>query len=126
MKQSLNYLLLWALLLVSLFSCDKEESVVSSYLFPLLIGDQWKYNNDELWEITAQKEIGGNSYYEMSYGNSHNYFRVENTKIYALGSDYNEYIQFNLALNEGESWHFAESAFYNELWNGTLLNKNDT
>ena len=110
------------LLFAILFGCsspNKPLEKVESF-FPLTTGNKWYYNSstgdtssiDDVWEITAQKEIDNKKYYEIIEHHIKNnlndtvYYRLNGDTLFSKRIDYQEHIvaDFSLNLNETAYW----------------------
>lgn len=124
------------ILLLPLFcACEQDETSIwkgEDYL-PLEVGNYWEYkttstsiNNTERYTTEATVILNNKTYWPIrsNFPNSPVSYRRKGTdgKIFYKDTDGDEYVKFNLNLNEGEEWQYKQGN--NEaLWTARLVSK---
>lgn len=101
-------------------SCD-EYCEITDYedYFPLEVGNKWYYGDNGTREITGQKEINGEVYYEVRVEHEvpgaglnfyNEYYRFYRSKLFRVFND-NIFIMADFSLKEGDEFTQDNTGF---------------
>ena len=125
------YAVFFLLIPIILGSCEEEnlpEVEITKGLFPMHVGDFWKYGVLPETTIEDSVFIDNQQYFQFSTDNRIiEYFRKEDDKIYRLrpGDQENEVLYYDFTRPEGDSWQFR-TRDDQPAWTVTLLSKTET
>lgn len=121
--------------LLILASCAKEKAdlepnflIDGKDYFPLQIGNYWKLSYEIIKTtrtLDIEETVQETNYFRIISGRDTIYYRkTADGKIYEKSKISNEIIKFDLNAEVGHTWTYID--YYTDIWNATLMSKNDT